>query len=571
MSVNSFPRRGCLPYLFIGIIYLAVLVPAPGISLSDAGHDDGLFMRWSVSILKGQWLGPWDVLTTSKGPLHSLFTAVAAFLGVNPYAYKRLFYLAGSLVFVETALHKAPRWLRILTFVSLLCDPFQYGSSGLRNLREGTYIPLQLIAFGLGSWALDQLREKCRIQPQLVASIIGTATGFGLIMVTREARILAWLELSTWLLLGVLLVAWNHWQHLHRRLGIKLLAGLLCVILVIGWAKLPVIAISALNTSHYHASISNSTEEGEFPIFYGRLLSIRVKGEPSIPRVPARQSTLDALLNETVQGSPLRKILKNIPSGWETHGCKLYPETCGEIGGGWFMWALRDGISASLEPGAGEDSFQRFVQSASSELYTICRHSSTLACSRPRIGYMPSPNLWGFRSPIEDTAKEAAKIASLVLIPSISPQGEVDLGRKEHDSRHKELAGPLGITQTNFPETLKWEGIFRVVSFLGAAGKSAMILIAIISILLASMRSKMLALLDPVAIWLLFSIGFHLAMYTLLGLTSFPGDVYVTMASPLFIGLLARLSAFCMPLTLPNKFQRTFRMRENGPPTRSAP
>ena len=134
--------RAWLPWILITLIFLIVIVPAPGSVLNWAAHDDGLFFRWSLSILDGHWLGEWNQLTTSKGPLHSMAVAAAARFGLNPFAYKRLFHLLAAVILVQTALRRHPGWVRILALVALLADPFQYGGHGLRNLREGTYVPL---------------------------------------------------------------------------------------------------------------------------------------------------------------------------------------------------------------------------------------------------------------------------------------------------------------------------------------------------------------------------------------------------------------------------------------------
>jgi hypothetical protein len=539
-------RAGLLAFLLISAIYVLAIVPAPGISLPSALYDDGLFMKWSVSILNGQWLGPWDNLTTSKGPLHSLLTSAAASLGVNPFAYKKLFYLAGSVVFVATGLRNAPVWLRGLTLATLLLDPFQYSSASLRNLREGTYIPLQLIAFGLGSWSLDQLRAQSRIRPRLVAAIIGTATCFGLILVTREARLIAWLEISTWLLLGICLVLRRYRFQLGHHFGIKISACLLSVFLIILWTNIPVIVLGALNSSYYDARISNSIEEGEFPFLYGRLLTINVKGEAFIPRVSVKNSTIDALVEQAAKGSPLLNILKGIPSEWAQSGNKIYPETKGEIAGGWFMWALRDGIATSLEPNASEASFQRIVRYANRELASICRQSKTLRCDPPKVGYLQSFSRWGFSRPIQEIAKEGKRISSLVLIPSMYPLGSVSLDSSEYVPQA--IASALKIKRACFPDCLKWHRIFTIARALGALGKLSLILLFLGSAFLVFNRLGPRELLDLVGLWLVFALCLHLATYTLLGLTSFPGDDYVIMASPLFIGLLARFSAISVLL-----------------------
>jgi hypothetical protein len=557
MRIHHFNRTEAIAFLLVSIIYLTIMVPAPGWALPDALADDGLFMKWSVYILNGQWLGPWDILTISKGPLHSLMAAAASSIGINPYAYKRIFYLTGSLIFVATGLNKAPTWLKLLTLLTLLLDPFQYSSVGLRNLREGTYIPLQLIAFGLGSWSLDQLRDQGRIRSILVAAVIGTVTCFGLILITREARMVAWIELSCWLFFGLFLAAKRHKQQLSRHLRLKILAGLLSVFAIIGWANIPIIAIGALNYSYYGTNIANSFEEGLFPTLNGKLLSISIKGESFIPRVHVRQSTIKALINEADPSGPLRKILKNIDTGWGIYSCELYTQTCGEIGGGWFTWALRYGIGKSLDTGANEASFQRIIKNANTELYNICKKTSILVCSTAKAGYLPAMNKLGFPNPVEVSAAEASRIASLVFIPAADPLRE----RGNQHSKQLQLPAEsppsvvertLGIKRLKKSELLKWQKIFVAASSLGAAGKWTLIALTVASACLASARVRLLRSWDPVVPWILLSLCTHLAVYTLLGLTSFPGETYVIMASPLLICLLARLSSFLIPLSRMN-------------------
>jgi hypothetical protein len=529
-------------FLLISLAYIVAVVPAPGVSIPGAIHDDGLFMKWSVSILNGQWLGTWDVLTTSKGPLHSVLTAAAASIGINPFAYKRLFYLAGSLIFVIAALHKSPAWLKITTFTSFLLDPFQYGAHGLQNLREGTYIPLQIIAFGLGSLSLDYLCDRRKVASQILLPAIGAFFCFGLMLVTREARIIAWLEMATYLALAFFIFIRKTRFSLNRRLLPRALSYMLCVLVLTGIASVPMFAVGLINEHYYDARISNSTEEGWLPVLYGKILSIRVKGESPIPRVPAKKTTIQALIDESSDGSDLSYILKSLPSEWGQFACRVYQETCGEIGGGWFMWALRDGISASLGTNGNERSFQQKVQSASYELDRICRRTTSMECSPQIVGYMQPFSRWGFRRPHRQIGIEGKRILSTVFIPTAFPIGAARL-----DSR---MASPieysLRINGISIPESSKWSSIFIRISYLGAVCKLILTGLAIATLGLALVRLKspmgFFKLCDPVCFWLAFSLCLHIATYTLLGLTSFPGDPYTIMASSLQIGLVARLS-----------------------------
>jgi len=551
MIARIFRPPSFIYFFIICLIYLIVFTPAPGISLADAGHDDGLFMQWSISILDWQWLGPWNALTTAKAPLHSLLTAVAASLGVNPFLYRRIFYLFGSLVFVLTALKKAPVWFRILTMVALLLDPFQFSPVSLRNLREGTYVPLQLMAFGFGSLSLDYLQKKYIDWRKFSAAIAATSASFGLILITREARVIAWLELLIWLLLGVLVVALRTRGKGKKNLLVTALHAFLSIFIIIGIARIPVKIIAIFNDLNYQAEISNSIEEGAFPRFYGKLISIGQEDEPFLPRVPVSQSLLTQIINESGGQRTLGNVLKNLDPGWKRPGCEIYPQICSEYGGGWFMWALRESIvkeiTAIPEVKASEISFQKIVKSLENELDDICRRSTKIICNQARVGYFPSLDRWGFENPIMESANEGVRILSLVAVPSIYPIGGYDLSNISSETRHHELATPLGIPSAKFIESTKWHRIFKIASIIGIIAKCTIVALSVARTYLIVSRSRPIVSLDLVSIWMLISLTIHILVYTLLGLTSFPGDGYVVMASPIFISLFSRFSACTFP------------------------
>lgn len=537
--MKAIHKYGIFPFLFISVVYLAIFVSAPGISLPTAAHDDGLFMQWSNSILNDEWLGPWNVLTTAKGPLHSLLTAGAASFGINPFFYKRIFLLLAALVFVATGLNKAPIFLKVLVLIALLFDPFQLSNSGLRNLREGTYIPLQLIYFGLGVWSLDVLREKNINWVRLVGAVVVTATALGLILITREARIIAWLEMLIWLLLVCSLVASRISKKIWHFSFPLLLSLALSLSAIIGLAKIPMMLVASLNNSTYQYSISNSFEEGEFPIFYGKLISIGSKEEPFLPRVPVRESLLNTIIENSPKGGIVQQILRNLNPGWKIHGCSIYPETCGEYAGGWFVWALRDAIGKTLEIPSNENSFQRVVKLANEELNSTCKQTTLILCNKAKVGYMPSVSRWGISNPTIQLAKETIKMASIVAIPLYSSENTLP----KQSSVGTNLEKRLGISAINSIEFSRWNSIYPVLSKIGVFSKWLMISLCIFG-LYPLLRGRRIALFFGLAeTWILLSLCLQVLVYAAVSLTSFPAFAYLPIASPLYICLLGRLSS----------------------------
>ncbi len=59
-------------------------------------HDDLLFIRLAQNLAQGQWLGPYDNLTLSKGPFYPLWIAVRIQVGCAA-AFVAAFAVCGGL------------------------------------------------------------------------------------------------------------------------------------------------------------------------------------------------------------------------------------------------------------------------------------------------------------------------------------------------------------------------------------------------------------------------------------------------------------------------------------------
>ena len=70
-------RRFWLYAALIAALSLWLRDGTPIWAITDAGHDDQLFLRHASSILKGDWLGHYDRLTHAKPPFYSIFIALA--------------------------------------------------------------------------------------------------------------------------------------------------------------------------------------------------------------------------------------------------------------------------------------------------------------------------------------------------------------------------------------------------------------------------------------------------------------------------------------------------------------
>ena len=218
------------------------------------------------------------------------------------------------------------------------------------------------------------------------------------------------------------------------------------------------------------------------------------------------------------------------------------------------MWALRMSIGSLLPKGSDEADFQRLARSAWEDAVSICKSNSRLSCESSNLGYFPSPSRWGFANPIKEFGDELKPILARTLIPNPSPQGAPNFyGNNEWPPAEfiKLKMNSLGTRKISLDESFVWTKATMISRYLGAAAKALMIVLSIFCLagliqrfyLSLRQRSNEIwksAPLDTGTTWLLFALILHILIYAALGFTSFPGDLYVTMASPLYIGLMGR-------------------------------
>jgi len=527
--------------LLVIAVYLFAVVPGPGIALPWMEVDDGLFLRWSISIQKGSWLGPWDYLTTSKGPLHSYLVGVLSYFGINPFAYKRLFLLIAALIFVPCVINARRPWLRLLLLLALLTDPFQYGAGGLRNLREGTYLPIQLITLGLGSRSLDQLAQATPLRASFVLPALGMVLGFGLLLITREGRVIVWAELLVWIGLAI----WMLMQNIkERQFSSRALLGLgLAFFLAFTLLQMPMAILRHQHQSSYGYPLSNSMEEGGFSRFYGKLSRLRMRGDDqNIPRVPIKKKTILTAIQELPDTQlGLRRILLGID--WNSdYGCRTYPDTCQDMASGWLQWSLRKSIATMISPDANEYLFQKVISNSERELEALCGQSGRFVCDSSASGFLLKPDRWGFKDLPQAVYGELSGVAFLTFIPNPFPFGRPDLSRSTFVSPlPKSDLEAIGIRVLPKTQQLLWQRFYVALSLLGTLLRWTFLIAALLALVLSAIRRKFLCAFDPVAIWLLCCTLIHVALYSLLGLISFPGLPYTVLAAPIAVGFYARL------------------------------
>lgn len=348
-------------------------------AIGSAGHDDRLFIELAQHLVRGEWLGPYNELTLAKGPFYPLFIAAAFLAGVPLFLAQHAFYAAACGIFTR-ALRPAvtSAGVRFALFALLLWNPMTYDAPAMgRVLRQHVYGPLALMIFA-GLIALALRRDEPARRQWPWALLTGLAAGA--FYLTREE--------VAWLLPGVLLlggaVLWGGWRPAvfpWRRTG-----GMLA--LAAAAATVPVLAVCALNRSHYGWFGTCEFRATEFQNAYGAML--RVRTGPDLPYVPITREARSAMAAASPAFAELEAQFDGgLARGWAGASeflTRLPPEQ-GQIGGGWMIWAVREAVArAGHARSAGEA--LAFYARLADELNQAC-DQGRLPAGPPRRGFLP--------------------------------------------------------------------------------------------------------------------------------------------------------------------------------------
>jgi hypothetical protein len=369
----------------LSALYLWLVSGQKLIAFGSALHDDELFLSLGRSIASGDWLGPFGNLTLAKGPFYSMWIAAVFVLGVPLQLSHHLLHVAACVVMI-VALRPVVRsaGLLVLMYAVILFNPVMFSLT--RVLREGIYIPLSLV---LAACLVGLLVRRARAPRTLAAWGGGAGLALGAMWLTREETL--------WILPTVLFVlalaAMLEWRRRGPRLWQR------CVVLVTPLVVLGVfiVLVSAVNWYHYGAFVVTEVGGADWRAAYGALSRVQHDSHKRYLVVPRH-------VRERIYGvSPAFAVLRPSLEGelgrsWQTPGCRMMPETCGDITGAWFMWLLRDAVA-----GAGyyrsAPAALAYYRRLADEVNAAC-DAGSLRCGPPRATMMPpwrreyAPELW---------------------------------------------------------------------------------------------------------------------------------------------------------------------------------
>lgn len=406
--------------ILAALVHCLVAVHTPYSLLADASGDDGLFIKQARLILSGDYLGPYTWATLIKGPGYALFLALTYLSGLPVSFTQAAFFLvaAGAFAWVVARLFRA-NLLGVCLFILLALHPALPVD---RFLREAIYPGQVLLVVALFVTAFLILPRP--------SIFWGALAGLALAWywLTREEGM--WLVPALLLLIaGAFARSWPQRQTLRAAAT----AGTMLIFFAGAHA-----AFYTANWVHYGYFAGLDIKERNFT----RALSIvqSVRDGQQIPYVPVSKSTRAILYEVSPTFASLREGLDPSDRTIPDHGCRFYPQTCGDMAGGWFIWHFRDAASragAFKSPQAASEFFGRLV----GELEAACS-SGRLTCRGGIVPFMPAiqpeqmrtilPKLWAvtqfvLKSPFQtsrrSTGTRQLRESALALLnyPLISP------------------------------------------------------------------------------------------------------------------------------------------------------
>ena len=355
---------------------LWLVAAQPVVAHGNASFDDRLYLALAEQVLKGNWLGPYSQFTLMKGPMYSLFIA-GTFLSAVPLPIaQHLLYLLGCILLV-LALRPCfdASWQAFGTFTLLWWQPMSYVE--LDILRQNIYTPLTLLLFA-GLCAL-QTRRAARVYIRLAwGALLGTAAAA--FYLTREEGI--WILPATALLIGI--SAWNSWRAGKRLRPLVAPAGTATIC-----ATAILVTVCTLNYRYYGWFGTVEFRAREFRSAYGALQ--RPVPSEQIPYVPVTHDVRLKLYQVSQSFAELKPCLEG-PIGleWANYSDFLTgrPGEELQIGGGSFIWALRDCVIASGHGNSAREALD-FYRSLGAEINRACDEGRITPARTRRDTMMP--------------------------------------------------------------------------------------------------------------------------------------------------------------------------------------
>jgi hypothetical protein len=355
-----------------GVLFVILFQHLPIGYFANAAHDDGWFVQKAISVASGQWFGTsYDNLTLMKGPGYPFFLVMVSVAGI-PVAMAEAALLAfatGLLCLNVARLTGAYRSCAAIFVITLWHPAFLTP----RLLREGIYSSqiFLLLALLIDIFLIANSRRR----------IITSSFLFGFVFawywLTREEG--GWIVPALAIfVIGAAIFAWRD----PVRLRTFVIAGTIMLTSAVALTSM----FGLINKVKYGTYQLVDFKDAGFNDALDALYSVQVGDRTPYLPIPRRVRL------EVYKVSPhfaeLRKFFDGQqPTPWSNEGCSYYPQTCGDIAGGWIVWAMRD-AAASVGKYATPGVASRFFSDLAKEVRDACA-TGALTCESPLVPGLP--------------------------------------------------------------------------------------------------------------------------------------------------------------------------------------
>jgi hypothetical protein len=372
------PRCGrqavfCIVAAASALLYIFAVGFGPLAVCADCRHDDGLFIDHGRWLAEGKWLGRFNSFTLAKGPGYPVFLAISFWLGV-PVTFAHALFFCGALALFSWAVFRVSRsrLFGVGIFILTLWHPIFLGP---RILRDAIYTGQVFLCFGFALFAFF-IAESNRSRV-VYGALAGAALGW--FWLTREEGV--WILPAAIFLIICVIIDIRKRKLMPSRLGLPL-ASILVMFAVsqLSFAFVNWFAYGSFaGVDYYH--------ERNFVAALDALQS--VQHDPHVESLPVPHAVREQIYAVSPAFASLKPVLDPpAGAGWQ-HGCQYYPETCGDIATGWFLWALRDAVDRTgnyQTPRTAALFYRRLAQEVNDACRSgllICRGGSAIALLPP--------------------------------------------------------------------------------------------------------------------------------------------------------------------------------------------
>ena len=370
------PRPLRYAYVFgLTLVYFFVAVHTPMSLYPGLRVDDGLYASLGQYLAEGHWLGPFNEFTLAKGPGYPIFLAISNWLGLSASVAYPLLH-CGAVIFFVVVAHRFIKSLLIsgLFFAFLLWHPISL--TLFRVVREQIYSAQTLLVLALMVYlCLWAQRPSLRLACAALGGLV-----LGWFWLTREEGI--------WILPGLAILVVGAGLVANREHRLRGLIGTLLIVIATFVGTL--VGFRTMNSLTYGMFVGVDIKETNFQRAFGAINSVR--GENPKQYVSVTQATRERIYSVSPTFATLKPYLEGDAAwGWRKMTCETYPDACGEIAAGWFMWALR-GAAAKLGQYKSPKQASLFFGRIADEISAACA-GGALKCSWQPVSELP-PVTW---------------------------------------------------------------------------------------------------------------------------------------------------------------------------------